>query len=205
MKRLIIMAMALGALLLLGGRASAQTSSQSSGQSLGDAARAARKKKGEAEPASRHFDNDNLPTTETLSIVGPEPTAAAPADPQAAAKQAADAQNRQQEVADVQQKLDAQKEKIDQLAHELDLDQREYRLKAVAYYGDAGTRLRDKATWDKDENHYKDEIESKQKTLDDAKAQLSEMQEKARKAGVKEQAADASAKDSDKGNTDDKK
>ena len=80
-----------------------------------------------------------------------------------------------------QKKLDAQKAKIDQLAHELDLDQREYRLRAVAYYGDAGTRLRDKATWDKDETRYKDEIESKQKSLDDAKTQLSEMQEEVEK------------------------
>ena len=210
--RMIAVAMTLGALLLLCGGAAAQTSSQSSGQSLGDAARAARQKKTQTDPASKHYDNDNLPTTETLSVVGPEPAATSPADQQAAAQQAAqsktaDAEARQQAADDLQKRLDAQKSKIDQLAHELDLDQREYRLRAVAYYGDAGTRLRDKATWDKDESNYKTEIESKQKSLDDAKTQLSELQEEARKAGVKEKVADPSAKDkdSDKSNTDDNK
>jgi hypothetical protein len=210
MKRSIAMG-TLVALLLLGIGASAQTSSQSSGQSLGDAARAARKKKGQTEPASKHFDNDNLPTTETLSVVGPEPTATSPADQQAIAQQAeaskkADAEARQQATNEMQKKLDEQKSKIDQLAHELDLDQREYRLRAVAYYGDAGTRLRDKDTWDKDETNYKTEIESKQKALDDAKAQLGEFQEEARKAGMKQKEADAGAsKDSDKSSTDDNK
>ena len=52
-------------------------------------------------------------------------------------------------------KLDKQKEKIDSLNHELDLDQRELRLRAAAYYGDAGTRLRDSAQFDKDEAQYK--------------------------------------------------
>lgn len=209
MKRTITVG-TLGALLLLGIGASAQTSSQSSGQSLGEAARVARQKKAQSqtEQATKHYDNDNLPTTETLSVVGPEP--AAPADQQTAEKQAeaskaADAEARQQAVNDLQKKLEAQRSKIDQLAHELDLDQREYRLRAVAYYGDAGTRLRDKATWDKDEANYKSEIESKQKALDDAKAQLGEMQEEARKTGVKEKEADASAKDSDKSNTDEDK
>ena len=213
MKRLIVLLMAFGALLLVSGGASAQTSSQSSGQSLGDAARAARKKKAQTtEQATKHYDNDNLPTTETLSIVGPEPTVMSAADQQAAAQQAeatkaADAEARQQAVNDMQKKLDAQKSKIDDLARELDLDQREYRLRAVAYYGDAGTRLRDKATWDKDETNYKNEIESKQKALDDAKAQLNNLQEEARKAGVREKETNASAKDkdTDKGNTDDNK
>ena len=60
--------MAIGTLLLLG-------VSGAAAQSLGDYARAARKSKTKAEPssASRHFDNDNLPTTEHLSVVGPPP------------------------------------------------------------------------------------------------------------------------------------
>jgi hypothetical protein len=209
MKRTIAVG-TLGALLLLGIGASAQTSSQSSGQSLGDAARAARKKKAQTETASKRYDNDNLPTTETLSVVGPEPATSSPADQQAAAQQAeaskkAEAEARQQATNEMQKKLDEQKSKIDQLAHELDLDQREYRLRAVAYYGDAGTRLRDKDTWDKDETNYKNEIESKQKALDDAKAQLGEFQEEARKAGMKEKQTDAGSKDSDKSGTDDNK
>jgi len=64
--------MAIGTLLLLG-------VSGAAAQSLGDYARAARKKKAEPTSTTRHYDNDNLPTNETLSVVGPPPPAPAPA------------------------------------------------------------------------------------------------------------------------------
>ncbi len=199
MKRMIMVGITLAALVLLGaGAASSQTSSQSSGPSLGDAARAARKKKAQSEPATRQYDNDNLPKNETLSVVGPEPSATTNSgqqSPEQAAQQeaqakAAAAEERQQASDDMQKKLDAQKAKIDELAHELDLDQREYRLRAAAMYSDAGNRLRNAEQWDKDDAHYKTDIESKQKALDDAKAQLADLQEQARKAGVKEKESD---------------
>jgi hypothetical protein len=58
----------MGTLLLFGiGGATAQ--------SLGDYARQARKNKPEPTTASRHFDNDNLPTDQPLSVVGPTPSA----------------------------------------------------------------------------------------------------------------------------------
>ena len=68
MKRSMTMWMAIATLLLLGAGAA-------SAQSLGDYARAAKKNKPQVEKASRHYDNDNLPTTEQLSVVGPEPQA----------------------------------------------------------------------------------------------------------------------------------
>ena len=39
-------------------------------QTLGDYAREARKEKAQKAPAAKHFDNDNLPKTEHLSVVG---------------------------------------------------------------------------------------------------------------------------------------
>jgi hypothetical protein len=196
-------------LLLLGAAASAQTSSasQSSGQSLGDAARAARKNKPQSDTATRHYDNDNLPTNETLSVVGPDPsqTPGQTATQQSAAADAkAAAVAQKQSADDMQTKLDAQKAKIDQLSHELDLDQREYRLRAAAFYSDAGNRLRNAAQWDKDDAEYKTDMETKQKALDDAKAQLTDLQEQARKSGVKEKESDGTAKDNNKENTDNK-
>jgi hypothetical protein len=214
LKRLI--GITCGVLLLLGaGSVSAQTSSasQSSTQSLGDAARAARKKKPQSEPATRVYDNDNLPTTETLSVVGPDPTAQAstgqPAGQQATAQpssaaDAAAAAERQKAADDLQAKLDAQKSKIDRIAHELDLDQREYRLRAAAFYNDAGNRLRNAGEWDKQGAEYRADMDSKQKALDDAKAQYTDLQEQARKAGVKEKESDGTSKSRDRENTDDK-
>jgi hypothetical protein len=195
--------MAIGTVLLLG-------ASGAAAQSLGDYARAARKKKVEPTTTTRHFDNDNLPTNETLSVVGPPPPANAnagqgigsPSSTQAtkanAVDPAATAAERKQAADEWTKKLDQQKQKIDSLNHELDLEQREFRLRAAAYYGDAGTRLRNSAQFDKDDAQYKSDVDGKQKALDAARQELDEMQEQARKAGIVQ-------KDKDDANANDKK
>lgn len=176
----------------------------------GDAARAARKNKPQSEAATHVYDNDNLPTNETLSVVGPPASAqSSPGQPTTAQQSsAADANaaavQRQKSDDEIQAKLDAQKAKIDQIAHELDLDQREYRLKAAALYNDAGNRLRNAGEFDKEGAQDRADMDAKQKALDDAKAQLTDMQERARKAGVREKDSDGAAKNSDKEATDNK-
>ena len=64
------------------------------------------------------------------------------------------------------------------------MQQREYQLRAAAMYADAGNRLRNAGTWDKEDADYKKKIEEKKKAADEAKAELENMQEDARKAGV---------------------
>jgi hypothetical protein len=180
---------AIAALLLLG-------VSGAAAQSLGDYARAARKNKPEPSSTSRHFDNDNLPTGENLSVVGPPPAGDAgnanstPTTKAAAVDPAAAAADRQKTADEWQKKLDQQKEKIDSLNHELDLEQREYRLRAAAMYGDAGNRLRNAAQWDKDDAQYKSDVDGKQKAIDAARQEFDEMQEQARKAGTVEKEKD---------------
>jgi hypothetical protein len=196
--------MAIGTLLLLGvGGAAAQ--------SLGDYARAARKNKPAPSSTTRHFDNDNLPTTDALSVVGPPPTVDANAgqetenanSPQtkkaAALDPAAAAAERQKTADEWKKKLDKQKEKIDSLNHEVDLEQREYRLRAAAMYGDAGNRLRNAAQWDKDDAQYKSDIDGKQKALDAARQEFDEMQEQARKGIVEKEKEKDNDKDTGKG------
>ncbi len=178
MKRTIWMT--IGTLLLLG-------VSLASAQSLGDVARSARKGKPQTASA-KHYDNDNLPTDDKLSVVGP--ATASNATPATAPAPAADpkavATERQQAADDMKSKIDEQKKTVDSLNHELDLTQREYRLRAVAQYSDAGNRLRNSAQWDKDEADFKKQLADKQKAVDDAKHDLENLQEQARKAGVKE-------------------
>src|SRR6266478_6085496 len=190
--------MAIGTLLLLG-------VSGAAAQSLGDYARAARKKKPESTSTTRHYDNDNLPTNETLSVVGPPPPApanagqgAANASSTAATKAAAAAAERKKTADELTKKLDQQKQKIDSLNRELDIDQREHRLRAAAFYGDAGTRLRNSAQYDKDDAQYKSDVDGKQKAVAAAQQELDQMQEQARKAGIVE-------KDKDKDDANDKK
>ena len=193
-------------LTLAAGVASAQSSSATS---LGDAARAARKNKTDASPATRHYDNDNLPVNDTLSIVGPEPVA--PKDPAVLAKdkgaasatdkdkdkKPADptvaAAERQKSADEMKKKLAEQQQKIDALNHEISLDQREDRLRAAAFYSDAGTQLRNSAEWQKEQTQSKNDADAKQKALDAAKQQYDEMQEQARKAGIKQNDPDASS------------
>jgi hypothetical protein len=181
--------MAIGTLLLLG--VSAATA-----QSLADYAREVRKNKTETSSTSHHYDNDNLPTGADLSVVGPAPAGDNRTEPGApksteAAKSAvvdrtAAAAERQKASDELKRKIDKQKEKIDWLSHDLDLEQREYRLRAAAFYGDAGDRLRNSAQWDKDDAQYKNDIASKQKALDAARQEFDELQEQARKAGLQE-------------------
>lgn len=107
-------------------------------------------------------------------VKAPSATEKAPDDEavrQAAAKQWGD-------------KIAAQKDQIDLLGRELDVLQREYQIRAAAMYADAGNRMRNSTDWDKQDAQYKQQIADKQKSLDDAKQKLEDMQEDARKAGV---------------------
>ena len=168
-------------------------------QSLGDYARKARKNKPQSSTTSRHYDNDNLPTGQPLSVVGPQPGAqpANSAGTQAAATsgQSAAQAERQKQAEDLQNKIKEQQEKIDGLSHELNLDQREYRLRASAYYADLGNRLRNSAQWDKDDAQYRADMDAKQKAIDSARKQLDELQEQARRAGMKLDDNDGKEKD----------
>ncbi len=174
-------------------------------QSLGDYAREVRKEKPQKPPAAKHFDNDNLPKDEHISVVG-QPAAAPAGDAaNAAAKpddstkdadqskpdQKKDAQSGKDEAGkhqpadqDWQEKINTQKNQIDLLTRELDVLQREYRIRAAAFYADAGNRLRNSGPWDKQDAQYKQDIDVKQKALDAAKQKLDDLQEQARKAGV---------------------
>jgi hypothetical protein len=167
-------------------------------QSVADAAKAARKNKTETASASRHFDNDNLPTTDGLSVVGPAPAADAKAttDVKGSPADSSAAADKQKEADQLQDKLAKQKAKVDSLNHDVDLDQRELRLRAAAMYADPTIRTRN-VQWDKDDAQYRSDLEAKQKQLDDARQQLDEMQDQAHKAGLTPRDSDNSA-DQDK-------
>lgn len=118
----------------------------------------------------------------TPAIAESEQKPAAAADDKSPAE---DAQaQKQQMFQNWKKRIEDQRGQLDLLARELDVQNREYRLRAAAFYADAGNRLRNSTAWDKEDSQYKDQIAAKQKQLDDAKKQLEDMQEEARKAGV---------------------
>lgn len=179
--------------------ASAQSTTQD--QPLGDYARSIRKDKKPA--TAKQFDNDNLPVEDKLSVVGNAGTTGGD-NSQAAASGAADAgqadkkaddkppsvqpgeskEDRQKTYDSWKDRLDEQKAKMDLLSRELDVEQREYQLRAAAMYADAGNRMRNSGAWDKEDANYKQKIDEKKKAFDAAKQAFDDMQEDARKAGV---------------------
>jgi hypothetical protein len=181
-------------------QSSGSSQSSASDSSLGDYARQIRKSPAPAKP--KVFDNDNLPRNDKLSVVGtPAEGTAAAGEAQAQTEtkttgeektSAAGAANAPEQEDGAKQamwkqwgdKIAAQKEQIDLLARELDVLQREYKVRAAAMYGDVGSRLRNSGDWDKQDAQYKQQIADKQKALDDAKQKLDDMVEDARKAGV---------------------
>jgi len=184
---------------------------QSSQESLGDYARAVKRSKGApATPDQKKvYDNDNMPTSSSISVVGSAPAAAAadatPAEPSKDASSTAQpaaggdkkdeqkdpeikagqsASDRKEALDSWKEKLNAQSDKISGLSHELDLLQREYRVKSSEFYSNTANRAQNPTGFAKDDADYKQKIADKQKELDDAKAKLSEMQDDARKAGA---------------------
>ena len=187
--------------------APAGSQSASSGQSLGEYARRVRKP-GETSSKPKVFDNDNLPKTEHLSIVGksqPSPTQQASTEAQqesapaassqstpaaASGEKAAEAKNPEDQASKQtgwkqwSDKIKAQEQQIELVSRELDVLQREYQLRAAAMYADAGNRLRNQGEWDKQDAQYKQQIADKQKSVDDAKQKLDDLRDEARKAGA---------------------
>jgi hypothetical protein len=201
MKRTYVWIAGIIAAGLLASFATAQDSTTQQ-QPLGDYARAVRKDK-KPTPA-KQFDNDNLPVDDKLSVVGGGSASGAGAAGSDTSASAADAGQSDKKVDDKppsvqpgeskddrqktydawKDRLSDQRAKLDLLNRELDVEQREYQLRAAAMYADAGSRLRNSGTWDKEDADYKQKIADKKKAVDDAKQQLDDMQEDARKAGV---------------------
>ena len=157
-------------------------------QSLGDAARQARKNK-QPDPARKVITNDDIATTKPASDTS---SASQPATPAADASKEKSADDKAKLSDDDQAKLDkewqvkigAQKDQIALLERELDVLQREDKLRATNYYADAGNRLRDPKKYAEDDRKYQDDIAAKQKAIEDAKTKLEQMKEDARKAGA---------------------
>ena len=186
-------------------------------QSLGDYAKSVRKEKAQPSATAKHFDNDNMPKSDHLTVMGQpaapeaakdetkrdgdtdqpkadaketdktEAESTAASDKQApSAKEKDKDENAEKQKAwdEWKKRLQAQKNEIATLEKDLDLTNREYRLRAAAMYADAGNRLRNSAEWDKEDRDYKAQIAQKEKAIEDAKSKLESLKEDARKDGV---------------------
>ena len=158
-------------------------------QSLGEAARKVRKNK-PTEPTTKVITNDDLKSSGGLALPDAAPAAsdkeAKPDEDKDKEKAKASLSPDDQAKLDKewQEKISAKQDQIALLERELDVLQRENKLRATNYYADAGTRLRDEKKYAEDDRKYQGDIAAKQKAIDDAKAELDQMREQARKAGA---------------------
>lgn len=158
-------------------------------QSLGDAARQARKNK-PAEPTTKVITNDDIATsssrtTDTVYNT-PDSSSSATTKPPEEDKKKSEpsAEDRAKQDQERREKIAAQQEQISKLEKELDQLQHDVKQRASNYYGDAGTRLRDPKKYADDEQKSRDQIAAKQKELADAKTKLEQLQDEDRKANA---------------------
>ena len=151
-------------------------------ESLGDIARKQRESK-KTTSAKVYTNDDFAAVTPPAPPAAPAATEEKPQKAEAAA--APSSEDKAKQAAELKAKIDEQKKAIAQLERELDVAQREYRLKVAVYYADAGNNLRDPKKWAEDDRKQRGEIEGKQKAIADAKEKLADMQEQARKAGIR--------------------
>jgi hypothetical protein len=194
----LAMLLALG----LGGVAAAQDNSQGAGQSstadpLAAAARQARQERKEQPKAAKVYTNDNLPTNATISFVGSEPSASAPAAKDAntpsAAKAPAAAQNAQtsatpslaaaakmtpeQKKAADEAALVAAKQQLESAKKDLDIQQRKFALDQQSYLGNPNhdsdkTTAAALETEQDDVTAKRDEVDAAQKVVNDLEIRL---------------------------------
>jgi hypothetical protein len=155
-------------------------------QSLGDIARAARARKHATADPPMVFDNDSFGPSGTVNVMGkaePEPAADSKSAQKSDAAKPAD-DDRKKAESDWRDRIDTQKKAIADAERELDLLQREYKLRQAAYYGDAGAQLRDSKKWADEDRKYRDDIADRTKKVQDAKQKLEDLREQGRKSGA---------------------
>jgi hypothetical protein len=156
-------------------------------QSVADAA----KQPKPAKKAAKVYTNDDIPSVDTPKD-DPAPASAKPSD--ATKPDAKDAEGDKKEATpedarkaedEFKARVATQKQKISDIERELQLTDREYKLRAAVFYADAGNRLRDDRKWADSERKYKSDMARLQQDLTDNKQKLEDLREAARKAGIK--------------------
>jgi hypothetical protein len=153
-------------------------------QSLGEIARKYRAQK---KPTSTiRLDDDNMPRTLNANPEEDVKKEADSGDKAADEKTKKEASEKSKEDNEkLAGQIKDQKDEISRLQRELDIAEREQRLRAAAFYADAGTQLRDQAKFAEDSRKQQEEIDSKKQALTAAQQKLDEMQEQARKSGTR--------------------
>ncbi len=162
-------------------------------QTLADRARELRKDK------RTHSANDKVFTNETLNLrPGPsittgvgdksadaaKPDAAAPAPAEGAEPEMTPDEAKATATGDYRGKIDKAKGELATLQRELDIAQRENKLRTAQFYSDAGNRLRNERAFADEQRKNEADMADKQKKIAATQALLESLRAEARRAGV---------------------
>jgi hypothetical protein len=154
-----------------------------SAQSLGETARQERAK--QKPQASKTITNEDIPSVDTsVASVASEGDKKDDADSKDAKKKELSADDKLKEIQAWKSKVTAQDMKVKDLDREVNLMEREHKLREAVFYADAGSRVRDERTWFDQERKYQADLATKQKTLAAERNKLGDMKDAARKAGA---------------------
>jgi len=154
--------------------------------SLGDYARKQREKQKPAAPNTKVWTNDDI------ASVAPAGTDTAQKSEEKAAKgkdakdkkEGSAAEQNAQAAEAFKARVAEQKAKIADIERNLEVAQREYKLRSIDWYTNAGNALLDPKKWHDQEEKYQKEIADRQKQLADERAKLDQIRDEIRKAGL---------------------
>jgi hypothetical protein len=151
---------------------------------LGDVARQERSK--QKPQAAKTITNDDLPSVDTSrDVAGSSDSKKDDADSKDGEKKKdLSASDKMKEMDAWKAKVAAQDAKVKDLDREINLMEREHKLRQAVFYADAGTRVRDERMWFDQERKYQADLSTKQKALAAERNKLDDLKEGARKAGV---------------------
>lgn len=164
-------------------------------ETLGDVARQTRSTEKSRAQSKRLYTNDDIPSVVFAPATTDEGEASADAeakptegDKKAASKEDGDkaaAEAKQKAADDMRKNIELQKKQIAELEREASLNDRDARLRASAAYADIGQRLRDPVRFAQNMQQSRENSDRFSKQIEDAKQKLAEMEEQARRQGVR--------------------
>jgi hypothetical protein len=154
-----------------------------SAQSLGETARQERAR--QKPQAAKTITNDDIPSVDTPRDATVATDKKDDADSKDAEKKKdLSAQDKLNEMQAWKAKVAAQDAKVKDVDREINLMQREHKLREAVFYADAGMRVRDERTWFDQERTYQADLSAKQKALAAERNKLDELKDAARKSGA---------------------
>lgn len=156
-------------------------------QTLADRARELRKEKRTPSTNEKVYTNETMhlrPAPSISDTDGKNGKKAAAEETDTDEKQATPDEEKAKLAADYKDKIEKAKSELATLQRELEINQRENRLRVAQFYSDAGNKLRNEKAFADEQAKNQAELTEKQKKIADTQASLEKLRSEARRAGI---------------------